>query len=447
MASNGNAGVRLERAETTGPDPMGTLDVHTLDVHSRDAHTADRMKRVLFVDDDPRVLDALRRLYYPLRSEWSTSFAASGPQALDLMDRESIDVIVTDASMPGMDGTELLSLVRERHPHVTRIILSGQTDGDLTLRCAATAHQYLSKPCDIETLTLTIARAGALKDTLNDPSLQALVARVKSLPSVPTLYTELLRQLKAPEASMDDVARIIASDTAMTAKVLQLANSAFFGVRQHMVDPKDAVFYLGFDTVKGLALTVRVFSAFAGSGCPRFSVSSLAQHSVLTGTLARKLAQAIHLPDQAIEDAFMAGLLHDIGKLVLVDALPGKYDQALRMAAAGSAPCWEAEQKVFGTSHAEIGTYLLWIWGLPGAVVEAVAYHHAPGRCPAQRASPLTAVHVANRLAHRRGAQSDPAGLADLDCAYLERLGLPADLRAWRTFGEAAAQNQEKHEP
>ncbi len=444
MGSNGNAGVRLEGTGGTGRGPTGPSAVplpsaipvpSVIPVPSaiplNEGH--ERMKRVLFVDDDPRVLDGLRRLYYPLRSEWSTSFAGSGPQALDLMDRETIDVVVTDASMPGMDGTELLTLVRERHPHATRIILSGQADGDLTLRCAATAHQYLSKPCDVETLTLTIARGGALKDTLNDPSLQALVARVKSLPSVPALYTELLRQLNTPDASVDDVARIISSDTAMTAKVLQLANSAFFGVRQHLVDPKDAVCYLGFDTVKGLALTVRVFSTFAESGCPRFSVSSLAQHSVLTGTLARKLARAIHLPDQAVEDAFLAGLLHDIGKLVLVDALPAKYDQAMHLAENERQPYWEAEQRVFGTSHAEIGTYLLWLWGLPDAVVEAVAYHHAPSRCPVRHASPLTAVHVANRLAHRRGARSgEPGGFRQRLPRRLGPAGGPArvaDLR------------------
>lgn len=397
----------------------------------------------MFVDDDPRILDGLRRLFHPLRAEWQTSFATGGLQALDLMLQDAIDVVVTDVRMPGMDGTELLAHVRERHPHVIRIILSGQSDRDLTLKSASAAHQYLSKPCDADTLLLTIARGSALKSVLSDPSLEALVASVKSLPSVPALYTKLLMQLESPDGCVDDIANIVASDTAMTAKILQLANSAFFGIRRRLATPKDAVLYLGFDTVKGLALSVKVFSGFAARGCPRFSVSRLSQHSILTGTLARKLAKAIDLPDQGVDDSFMAGLLHDVGKLLLVDALPKKYDQALRMAETEGAPCWEAERAVFGTSHAEVGTYLLWLWGLPDPVVEAIAYHHTPGQCPAQQASPLTAVYVANILAHSRGEERGPAESPDFDHSYLKRLGLPANLREWEIFGGEALQMQE----
>jgi len=400
------------------------------------------MMQVLFVDDDPNVLEALRRLLHPLRAQWQTSFASGGLEALDLMSRVSIDVVVTDLRMPGMDGTELLSQVRERHPQVIRIILSGQADRDMTIRSAATAHQYLSKPCNLETLRLTIARARALKEVLHDASLQALVASVKSLPSVPALYTKLLEQLESPDGRSSTVANIVASDTAMTAKMLQLANSAFFGIRRRIVTPEDAVLYLGFDTLKALALTVKVFSEFGGSASSRFSISSLAEHSIVTGTLARKLAKAIHLSDQAIEDSFMAGLLHDVGKLLLVDALPEKYDQALRTAEMTGATCWEAEQVVFATSHAEVGTYLLWVWGLPDPVTEAVAYHHAPSQCPDQQVSPLTAVYMANVLSHAHGGQNAQQEFADVD-HYIERLGLPVSLRAWQTLAGESLQLQE----
>jgi putative nucleotidyltransferase with HDIG domain len=401
------------------------------------------MKRILFVDDDPRILDGLRRLFHPLRAEWQTSFATGGLQALDLMAQDKMDVVVTDIRMPGMDGTELLSQVRERHPHAIRIVLSGQSDRDLTLKSAAAAHQYLSKPCDANTLLLTIARGSALKSLLTDPSLQALVASVKSLPSVPALYTKLLEQLDSPDSCLDDVANIVASDTAMTAKILQLANSAFFGIRRRIVTPEDAVLYLGFDTVKALALSVKIFSRFSGSGCPRFSVSSLVHHSVLTGALARKLAKAIDLPEQGVEDSFMAGLLHDVGKLLLVDALPKKYDQAMRMTETAGTSCWEAEQAVFGTSHAEVGTYLLWLWGLPDGVVEAIAYHHAPSQCPAQQASPLTAVYVANILMNACGGEGGPVEPPDFDRSYVKSLGLPENLQAWGTLGGEALQKQE----
>jgi HD-like signal output (HDOD) protein len=350
--------------------------------------------------------------------------------------------VVTDVRMPGMDGTELLSQVRERHPDTIRIVLSGQADRDLTLRSAASAHQYLSKPCDAEALRLTITRASALKDVLSDPSLQNLVAGAKSLPSVPRLFQELLQALDSPEASVEDVAKAIAADTGMTAKILQLANSAFFGVPRRIVDPRDAVLYLGFDTVRALALTIQIFTQFSSSACPAFSISRLSSHGVLTGALARQLAKSAGVARQIAEDAFMAGLLHDVGKLLLVDALPEKYGEAIRLAQTSPRTDWEAEREVFGITHAEVGTCLLWMWGLPDPVVEAVSYHHYPSRCPDQRWSPLTAVHLADILSHAgRENHAGPALAFDLD--YLNKLGLPLELEYWQTQAEEPRHEKE----
>lgn len=415
------------------------------------------MKRILFVDDEVRVLDGIRRLLYHLRAEWSMSFASSGPQALETMSRDMFDVIVTDIRMPGMDGIELLAKTRELYPGVVRIVLSGQSDRDLTLKSALNAHQYLSKPCDAESLTATIARAAALKGTFTDPSLQALVAGAGTLPSIPSVYVELMQQLSDADCCAQDIADIIARDPAMTAKILQLANSAFFGVRRRIASPKDAVLYLGLDTLKSLALTVKVFSQFAARPGSRFSIDSLAQHAMLAGTLARKIAMAEGASRQDVEDSFTAGLLHDLGKLLLVAAEPEKYEAALvgqgdstqpmenrlpgesEEAEVGPAPHQElltgdfrdAERRIFGTTHAEVGTYLVWLWGLPDTVVEAVAWHHAPALCPAPRFSPLTAVHVANALAHEgRG----------LDAEYLGGLGLADRVPVWQKLIEQATE-------
>jgi len=403
------------------------------------------MTRIIFVDDETRVLDGIRRLLYPLRAEWQMSFAGSGPQALEIMARAPFDMIVTDVRMPGMDGTELLSRVKELYPGVARIVLSGQSDRDLTLKSAVCAHQYLSKPCDAESLRVTIARAVALKATFTDPSLQALVSGAGTLPSIPYLYLELMNKLEDPDGCAQDVANIIAKDPAMTAKILQLSNSAFFGLRRRMSDPRDAVLYLGLDTLKALALSVKVFSQFTVRPLSRFSIDDLGKHTILTGILARKIAIAEGLSKQEVEDSFMAGLLHDIGKLVLVTAAPEKYEEAMRFAEVNSVNRRDAERRIFGTTHSEIGTYLLWLWGLPDSVVEAVAYHHAPGSCPARRLGPLTAVHAANVLAHESGSSSAElhgSNTAVLDMDYLGHLGLAARVPLWRTLIEQAAREQ-----
>jgi HD-like signal output (HDOD) protein/CheY-like chemotaxis protein len=397
------------------------------------------MTRIIFVDDEPRVLDGIRRLLYPMRTEWEMSFASSGAQALEIMSRNPFDMIVTDVRMPGMDGTELLSRVRDLYPGVARIVLSGQSDRDLTLKSAACAHQYLSKPCDAESLKLTIARAVALKAAFSDPSLQALVSGAGTLPSIPSLYVELMSRLEDPDGCAQDVASVIAKDTAMTAKILQLSNSAFFGLRRRISDPRDAVLYLGLDTLKALALSVKVFSQFNLKPISHFSIEDLGKHTMLTGILARKIAVAEGLSKLEVEDSFMAGLLHDIGKLVLVTVYPEKYEEAMTFAQLNGGQRRDAEQKVFGTTHSEIGTYLLWLWGLPDSVVEAVAYHHTPGSCPARRVGPLTAVHVANVLAHESDTAIGGAPWPMLDAEYLENLGLPARVPVWRALIEQAA--------
>lgn len=398
------------------------------------------MKRILFVDDEVRVLDGIRRLLYHLRSEWRMSFASSGSHALELMSRDTFDVIVTDIRMPGMDGIELLARTRELYPSVVRIVLSGQSDRDLTLKSALNAHQYLSKPCDAESLTATIARAVALKGTFTDPSLQALVAGAGTLPSIPSVYLELMRQLEDVDCCAQDIADIIARDPAMTAKILQLANSAFFGVRRRIASPKDAVLYLGLDTLKSLALSVKVFSQFTAQPRARFSIDGLARHTMLVGILARKIASVQGASKQDVEDAFAAGLLHDIGKLVLVAAAPARYEQAIEDAETQGMPDREAERQIFGTTHAEVGTYLVWLWGLPDSVVEAVAYHHSPSFCPAPHFSPLTAVHVANVLAHETIAVNGSEVASGFDLNYLGDLNLVGHVAGWRTLIDQATQ-------
>ena len=389
------------------------------------------MKRIIFVDDESKVLGGLRRLLYPLRTEWNMTFAESGVQALTAMERDAFDVIITDIRMPGMDGIELLGRVREAYPEVVRIVLSGQSERDLTLKSAASAHQYLSKPCDAETLKKTLARAIALKNSFENPSLHALVSGVRSLPSVPALYLKLVHELDRPESSIQDIANVISQDTAMTAKILQLANSAFFGMQRRISSPNEAVLYLGFDNLKALTLSVQIFSQFKiSSNC--FSIGALGQHGLLTGTLARKIAQAAGCPGMVVDDSLMAGVLHDVGKLVLVSAFPKEYDDVVSNSETTGEPLWLLEKELFGTTHAEVGTYLLWLWGMPDSVVEAVAYHHEPSNCPVHSMGVLAAVHIADALDQGGRYPSNIGTQGRLDLGYLEKLGVANQLPAWR---------------
>jgi HD-like signal output (HDOD) protein len=389
-------------------------------------------KRILFVDDEVNVLQGLRRLLNPMRHEWEMVFAESGQAALALLAQAPCDVIVSDLRMPGMDGIQLLTQVMERFPLTVRLILSGYADSSMVLKAVGPVHQYLAKPCDAATLQVTVARACALRSLLADTTLQGLVAGMQTLPSLPTLYLEVLDAIQNPRSSLERVGDIISRDISMTAKILQLVNSASFGLRRHVASPVEAVKLLGIDTIKALVLSVQIFSHFDHRQKGAFALDVLWQHSLATSTCAKRIAQDVQQDRHVVDHAFMAGLLHDVGTLALAANLPDLYGAALVQAQAHGTPVWEAERALLGTTHAEVGAYLLGLWGLPEPIVEVLAFHHRPSACPDQRFSPLTAVHIANALVHAEHRSAAGETPVALDRAYVAQLGLSEHLPTWR---------------
>lgn len=388
--------------------------------------------RLLFVDDEPFVRDGIRRFLRQRRPEWELEFADGGAAALQVMDVHSFDIVVSDMRMPGMDGAELLSCVRDRDPGVVRIILSGQSDREAALRAAKVAHQFLAKPFDAPVLEATLERLCSLRLLLADSTLQELVGGVDSLPSTPQLYTRLVEQLARPEASLDEVVEVLRQDPAMCAKVLQMVRSAFFGTQVDTVRVEEAVARLGFNVIKSLALTAGVFAAFKQSEViPGFSIGAEQRHSLTVGRAAQRVLGG----GSASDEAFMAGMLHDVGKLVLASRKPEVLKSLLEQVRIERVPLPNIEQQQLGTTHAEIGGYLLGVWGLPRSVVEAVAHHHAPQRLSHPELDAVAAVHVADVLVHEIDVPSSERAsepVRHLDAQYLDAIGATDRLTEWR---------------
>ncbi|MGQ9688779.1 MAG: HDOD domain-containing protein [Desulfobaccales bacterium] len=382
--------------------------------------------KILFVDDDPNVLNGLRRMLRSMRDQWETFFANSGVEALDFLARQEVDVVVSDMRMPGMDGAELLQTVKERYPHVIRIILSGQSDRRKVFETVKVAHQYLSKPCDDATLKATIERSRLLYDLLGDRSLKEVVSRIESLPSLPALYFEILQELESDYCFIQKVGEIIARDIGMTAKILQLVNSAFFGFYHHVSSPVQAAELLGTEVIKVLVLSEKIFSSLDHHKLAAFKFESLWEHSLVTGLTAKTIARKERHSQTEIDQAFMAGVLHDSGKLVLAANFPDKYKETTALAQEAGLFLWEAERRVLGVSHGEIGAYLLALWGLPEAIVDAIARHHEPPRLNT-RVSLRALIYASNLLEHAARGQSGAAGLA-----ALREQGWGEKLAAWQ---------------
>ena len=400
---------------------------------------------ILFVDEEKFVHKALKRSFRKMRQEWDMRFAAGPSEAMEILNAEVIEVIVTETVFQGQSGLDFIKVVREGHPNSVRIILSGYSDQDVILESVDLAHQYLAKPCEDEALKATISRAFMMKELLNHRALKEIVSQIDSLPTLPAIYVELVEELKSEDASIEKIGSTISKDIGLTAKILKMVNSSFFGLRQRIANPAKAVSLLGLDLIKAIVLISGTFDKFKNLKYPGFSLEQMWKHAMMTAAFSKIIAKEGGLGRKEADTAFMAGLLHDIGKLLIAAHLPDSYRFITKQIEQKSISMAEAETEVIGTTHAGVGAYLLGLWGLPDAILEAAAFHHAPGLCKAKGLNSTIIVHAANALsgAGQSIHQTDTVFTA-LDYAYMENAALIGEFEGWRA---ACADHMTKDPP
>ncbi len=363
------------------------------------------MIRILVVDDEPLVVGALERMLRRLRPGSHVAAVTDGMTALNRLDAEAFDLVIADLDLPGLDGLAILEQVRDRHPQVVRFVLSGCEDPAVRLRTVPLAHRFLAKPCELRDLLEALEQVEHVNGAVEDAEVAAAVAATDALPSAPPLYLALTRALSKPDTSMNEVARIVASDDAMSSRVLQVVNSAFFGLPQEVTSITQALAFLGLQALKSLVLSVEAFRVFRqAEECRGFSLDAHKVHVLLTARIASRI-----VPPAERDEAFTAGLLHDVGKLVLSSRLPARYGPVLEAAQQGGEALHIVEQRMLGIDHAAAGAALLRLWGLPVQLLDAVTQHHDASSLPKVWSS-ATALHVADLLAHAAAAE---VGLGD----------------------------------
>jgi putative nucleotidyltransferase with HDIG domain len=344
----------------------------------------------LFVDDDPQLLSGLGKGLRKHRDRWAMVFADSGEAALAEIRRTGFDVVVSDMRMPVMDGAALLAEVRDHDPTTIRMILSGFSDRNAIVRALPVAHQFFNKPCDLNELSRAIDRACDLRVLFGSHALRRVIGALGVLPPAPGVYHELAAMLGRAEAPSDKVAAVVERDVGLCARVLQIASSAFFDLEQPVRSIAEAVSRIGTEMVVGLALASHAF-VLAGDTLPReLSITELQHHSLEVARLARSLVTT----REAAGDAFVAGLVHDIGKIVIAAALPDAHAAIVAQVRATGQAVSVVERSVLGTSHAEIGAYLLGLWGLPLPIIHAIAHHNDADPASTPVLAALRAAHA-----------------------------------------------------
>jgi HD-like signal output (HDOD) protein len=391
------------------------------------------VKHVLFVDDEQQILDGLRNVMRKHRSSWETTFVSSGAAALEHLASHGVDVVVSDMRMPEMDGAQLLTLVRELYPATARIVLTGQASRSDLLRVLPIAQQILSKPCDPNVLSATIERTCKAQALLSNPKLQALVGGLDSLPTFPKCYQLLSEVMQRDDATVADIARIVEQDAGLSVKSLAMANAAYFGLGQPTTSIPAAVRHIGFALLRALALSTDIFGEIDSRMLVSSSLRNLPDHSLLKAQLAKSFVTDRSLADEA----FTAALMLDIGMIVLARRLPDTYLQILACAEEGPRPLQEIELEQLGFTHAEVGAYLLGMWGLPPGLLEIVASHHLPALIEISENPIAAAVHLADLFADpARLASPDPT--ADIAAPIRERADVQHFLPEWLALARKA---------
>jgi putative nucleotidyltransferase with HDIG domain len=389
------------------------------------------MNRVLLVDDEPNIVQGLSRMMRCVRDEYETRYALSGAEALRIMAEWPADVIVSDMRMPGMNGVELLNRIAAEYPEAVRLILSGHTDREVIMQSAVVAHQFLSKPCDAQTLVHTLRRAASVRSLLREPAIRNAVGRTMQLPCLSSTYDNLMVVLGTAGCSANDVAGVVSKDVVLTAKVMQLVNSGFFGAARRVDSIVDAITCLGIDVIRALVATIEAFDGFKAT-FDDAQIRGVFHHSLRVAELAKNIAafEGLSIADQ--EDALLAGMLHDIGKLILARAYPDRYAEAL-LTDGELWPDQALERYTIGASQAEVGAYLLGLWGFQIHVVEAVAFHDRPDACRAPVFSLTTIIHAANILADVPTDKPFQGSLS-LDYEYLRCVGKLDHVNSWASL-------------
>lgn len=390
------------------------------------------MKKILFVDDEPAVLGGLEVSLRKFSRRWDMTFACGGDAAISKMADSNYDVVVSDVGMPGLSGMDVLRHAKKKHPNAVRIALTGYADDKNTIMLTEVAQRCLIKPCAVDEIDAVISRDTGLIEAFDNPIVQELAGAAGRLPAGANVQGKLLESINSKDSSVYDIASLVEEDLALTAKILQLANSSFFRRQVPVVSARQAITHLGLEVIRSLLLADQIFEK--SKDIPKmdyFDVPAIQQHSQLCSSIAKEIT-----PESECSSAAMtAGLLHDVGKLIIAIERP-EVVAALVGVRDGAPNTWvssAAERDILGCTHSEIGGYFLNLWGVPTSVVEAVTFHDTPSAIFSHELDIVGVVHISNYLAHLAvEKEANDVVESKLDHDFLEDIAMSDKLDEWK---------------
>ena len=355
--------------------------------------------KILFVDDEENILKSLRRELAD--SEAEIFVAESAVEGLKLLERERIDIVVSDYRMPLMDGIEFLGVVKRRYPGAYRVMLSGFMEQQIVLKALSSgiASVSLLKPWDSKKLQEEIRHLARTRQFLKSQEILNLVNAIEDLPALPDIYGEFTRAVEA-DSSCEDLSRIIGRDIATTTWILHVASSGYYHLDSKDLSLEKAVMYIGINGIRDMLLFTSLLKRGAKSGTRNEQLAWITAHS-LTVNYAIGEIHRLRFGKPLQETYGSVGLTHDIGKVITLGCLPERFDAVTaHMQEHPESNFYQSELSLgfAGSTHVEIGAFFLDLWGLPEASVAACLYHHGSEGCSASFSGILGLCRTAHLL-------------------------------------------------
>lgn len=356
--------------------------------------------KILFVDDEPRILQGVRRILHRKRNQWQLFFATSVKDAIALLIEHQITIAVVDMRMPPTGGDELLSHIAKHYPSCVRIVLYGQSNRDTVLKVVSSAHQFLAKPCESEQLISTLTRATELSLLISQPELKTMLAGIGDLPSMPDTYQRLKQLTQQQDYSLQQVAVLISQDPTISLKILKLVNSAFFGLPRTLVKVEEAVQILGTDKIASLVFMTELFSCFTPDTIKLLKLQQVFDRSLQRMSYSKAICKIQNLDRQTSNLVEACCLLSDIGQIALATSMPERYLEIITLSESQQITLAEAEKRQLGTTHMHMTAYLLGVWGLPLAMTELLLTQLSSLQLPLDPNDPAVIISASDYLAH-----------------------------------------------
>lgn len=368
--------------------------------------------RIMFVDDEVLLLNGFKRLLF--KKKWTLYFASSGQKALEILQEHSVDFIVSDMRMPGMSGGELLERVYQLHPETVRIILSGQSDEQASIKASEFAHQWFTKPCDPQELEKTLIGIDKIRQLFPNEEILKDIGHIKTLPSPPKIFLQLKAILDNDTVDMEEISSVILKDPGLVAKLLQVTNSAFFAQTKAVETLKEAITRVGTDLVIGTILAIELYENL--QNIPVDFIEIQQSHCLATAKLASSFVEQEY-KDQTI----LVGLLHNIGKLIMLLISPKIIDVYNDKSITPEMER-DYEKDKLKVEQAQLAGYLMHLWHFDYSLIKNILLHNKPNALIKMEFGPATAVYIADKLINNE----------DIDISLIAHFKLEEKLITWQ---------------